>query len=219
MEQFGKNLRAQRKERRMTQTELANLVGVAPAYVSQIESSLRMPSLKVARRFAESLGVELPVLLGTAESDHRGLSDPEKIEMLRQVARAIERDLDRKEDLELTEEYPGSHGSTIARDSENEVRVYRFTGAPKTEGREALFTHPGEETLYCAAGELSVREEDQVFTLRAGQTRVIDGSVGHIVHGSEGAVLVSTVTPALASRDVRRVPSGKESRLAAASHA
>ena len=68
MEEFGKHLRYSRKQRRMTQTELAHIVGVAPAYVSQIESSLRMPSLKVAKRFADALGVELPALLGTAEA-------------------------------------------------------------------------------------------------------------------------------------------------------
>jgi len=49
MEEFGKHLRSCRKQRRMTQTELARIVGVAPAYVSQIESSLRMPILKVAK--------------------------------------------------------------------------------------------------------------------------------------------------------------------------
>ena len=69
MDEFGKNLRFYRKQRRQTQTELANRVGVAPAYVSQIESALRMPSLKVARRFAEALNVELPVLLGTPEAN------------------------------------------------------------------------------------------------------------------------------------------------------
>jgi XRE family transcriptional regulator of biofilm formation len=213
MEQFGKNLRAYRKERRMTQTELASLVGVAPAYVSQIESSLRMPSLRVARRFAESLRVELPILLGTAEpADPRGLSDTDKLEMLRTVVRALERDLDDRAACEVVEDYPDSEGLVVSRSEGSEVRVYRFVEGPDEAGREAMFRHEAQEVLYCAQGTLHVRIGDETYVVSAGSTRSLPPSEPHLVRGEPGSVCVSTVTPPFAAADLETIASGEGAR-------
>src|SRR5262245_40608630 len=112
MEDFGKVLRQFRKHRRMTQTELATAVGVAPAYVSQIESSLRVPSLRVARRIAEVLHVELPALLTPVEdlASREHLSDVEKLELLRNLVRSIEHDLESKPASDDLESCPGARG-------------------------------------------------------------------------------------------------------------
>lgn len=220
MDQFGKNLRAYRKERRMTQTELASLVGVAPAYVSQIESSLRMPSLKVARRFAESLRVELPVLLGTAEScDPNGLADTEKLEMLRTVVRAIERELDARPSRELIEAYPDADGFVVARTEESEVRVYRFRDRPEEAGREVLFSHDAQEVLYCAQGTLRLRLADETHVLPAGSTWSVAPSEPHVVHGDAGAVCVSTVIPPVMEGDLSKVASGEGARASTGARA
>lgn len=210
MQQLGKNLRAYRKERRLTQTELAHLVGVAPAYVSQIESALRMPSLKVARRFAEALKIELPVLLGTSDPEAgERLSDAEKLEMLRTVARSIERDLETRSSCELSEQYEGSDGHVVTRWQGREVRVYRFRAQATSVGREALFVHDADEVVYCAAGRLLVRLGDEEHVLEAGETCRIEPSVPHRVRGDEGSVCVSTVDPVFSERELRRVPSGE----------
>lgn len=211
MELFGKNLRAFRKERRLTQTELASLVGVAPAYVSQIESSLRMPSLKVARRFAEALKVELPALLGTdvvARTDE--VSDSEKLDMLRTVVRAIEREMDSGARGKPAEQYPGSVSFIIAQTETEEVRAFRFDGTAPPAGRDVFFRHDAAETLYCAHGSVRVQVGDQRYELRSGQVHRLDPGTPHLVSGSAGSVCVSTVIPAIAREDVKYVAAGEE---------
>jgi len=98
LQRFGENIRFYRNLRGLTQTALARKVMVAPAYISQIEANQRVPSLKVTRRIAEILEIDLSVLL--RESDPRRsegrLSDSEKLDLLRTLMLSIE--ADRKED-------------------------------------------------------------------------------------------------------------------------
>lgn len=214
MEEFGKHLRTCRKQRRMTQTELARIVGVAPAYVSQIESSLRMPSLKVAQKFADALRVELPVLLGTDEaapvpSDR--MSDTEKLETLRGVVRALEADLEdlpRQQDLEPL---PGATALQVSNDGESAVRLYRFGEA--TDDVRFLYKHPGRELLHCAVGRLRVVVNAEEKLLSAGETHEFDGTQPHIVLGRPGSIAVSTVSPAPTPKTVTRVPVGGASHI------
>ena len=54
---FGNNIRRYRKERGLTQEELADEVELAVTYVGQIERGQRNPTLDVVERFAKVLGV------------------------------------------------------------------------------------------------------------------------------------------------------------------
>jgi len=57
-------LRTLRRERRMTQEELAKKARVTRDYISQLETGLRdNPSLPVLRRLAKALGVSAGELL------------------------------------------------------------------------------------------------------------------------------------------------------------
>jgi transcriptional regulator with XRE-family HTH domain len=98
LQRFGENIRFYRNLRGLTQTALARKVMVAPAYISQIEANQRVPSLKVTRRIAEILEIDLSVLL--RESDPRRtegrLTDSEKLDLLRTLMLSVE--ADRKED-------------------------------------------------------------------------------------------------------------------------
>lgn len=98
MQRFGENIRFYRNLRGLTQTALARKVMVAPAYISQIEANQRVPSLKVTRRIAEILEIDLSVLLRESDpsrSEGR-LSDSEKLDLLRSLMLSIE--ADRKDD-------------------------------------------------------------------------------------------------------------------------
>ena len=66
MHPIGKNIKILRQMQGITQTRLAESVGVAPAYISQIESMIRVPSVKVTHRIAEALGTTVGTLLGAA---------------------------------------------------------------------------------------------------------------------------------------------------------
>lgn len=204
MEDFGKVLRQFRKHRRMTQTELATAVGVAPAYVSQIESSLRVPSLRVARRIAEVLHVDLPALLSPAEDigSRDQLSDVEKLEVLRNLVRSIEHDLESRPLPEVIETCPGAKGVRLVATSTVAVRSYAFRVASVP---TFLHSHEGEETVYCAAGRICVRVEDQEHTLQPGEILRFDSSSAHVVTGEPGAVAVSTVMPPPTAESLRRI--------------
>jgi transcriptional regulator with XRE-family HTH domain len=205
VEAFGKTLRHYRKHRRMTQTELAGAVGVAPAYVSQIESSLRVPSLRVARRIAEVLHVELPALLG-AEPERTSpdrLTDGEKLEMLRSLVRSIEQDMEARPVREAVETYPGSKGARLGYTPELVVRSYAFRAAPPV---TQLHVHEGHETVHCACGRAFIRFDDgEERTLEAGDAFRFDASRPHVVLGAEGTIVVSTASPPPTAETLRRV--------------
>jgi transcriptional regulator with XRE-family HTH domain len=208
MEEFGTRLRYYRRRRRLTQSQLASQVGVAAAYVSQIESALRVPSLKVARRFASSLGVDLPTLLGsenaTVSTDE--LSDSQKLEVLRRMIRAVEFDQEHRPhriDLEI---YWGSPGIVIAEDEQAAVRTFIFPEEPVGESPDTFHFHPGQEMVYCAVGRVHIVVNGRRRTLTVGEVFTFDSSMPHSVWGEKGAVAVSTVTPPLRSANYERGP-------------
>ncbi len=206
MDEFGKHLRFYRKQRRMTQTELANAVGVAPAYVSQIESALRMPSLKVAKKFADALRVDLPTLLGTAEETPAPdrLSDSEKLEMLRSLIRSVEFDLESRPSREETEPQPGAVGTQVSDGEGSVIRLYRYGEEPYR--LDHLRSHPGEETVYCAAGRIQVVVEKEERILAAGEAFTFDSERPHAILGEPGSVAVSTASPPPTSATLRLIP-------------
>ena len=61
---FGKNLFRLRKEHRMTQEQLANLLGVAPQSVSRWENSQVYPDTELLPQIASLLHVSIDALLG-----------------------------------------------------------------------------------------------------------------------------------------------------------
>lgn len=64
----GAMIAALRGERGMTQTELAAIVGVKSAYISQIESGVRTGSWEVLCNIADALGVSVGDLRLTPSS-------------------------------------------------------------------------------------------------------------------------------------------------------
>lgn len=55
---LGMNVRRYRKERGLSQEELAEAVELAVTYVGQIERGVRNPTLKVVEDLARALGVK-----------------------------------------------------------------------------------------------------------------------------------------------------------------
>jgi transcriptional regulator with XRE-family HTH domain len=60
---LGRNVRAWRKERGMSQEQLALDAGMKRSYVSELERGLRNPSVRALGRLAITLGVEPAELL------------------------------------------------------------------------------------------------------------------------------------------------------------
>lgn len=199
MEEFGTRLRYYRRRRRLTQSQLALHVGVAAAYVSQIESALRVPSLKVARKFAAALGLDLTTLLGAeaAAVSTDELTDAQKLEVLQRLTRAVEFDQEyRPHRLDL-EVYSGSPGIILLQDENHSVRLYRFRESLPGERAETFHFHPGEEVIYCASGRIHLLVNGTKRSLASGEVHAFSSSEPHLAWGDRGSVAVSTVNPPL----------------------
>ena len=69
---LGVILKARRKERGLTLTQLSSLSGISPAFIARVERGERLPSGLYLRKFAKSLGfseVELLKLAGFLSED------------------------------------------------------------------------------------------------------------------------------------------------------
>lgn len=59
---FGKNCKALRENRGMSQSELADKVGVRPPMINYIEAGTKLPSLALGLRIADVLGTTVDAL-------------------------------------------------------------------------------------------------------------------------------------------------------------
>lgn len=81
MVEFGDRLRQLRKERNLTQKELANLIGVKNSVISFYEVGDRTPSLEVLIKLSKALHISTDKLLGIDKSETvniSGLSEKDK---------------------------------------------------------------------------------------------------------------------------------------------
>lgn len=60
---FNEKIQFYRKERRLYQVELADIVNVSTGYIGSIEQGIRLPSLKLLKKLAKALKVSLKDLL------------------------------------------------------------------------------------------------------------------------------------------------------------
>ena len=82
MVEFGERLRRLRKERKLTQQQLAELIGVKNGVISFYELGDRIPSPDVLRKLALALHVSTDFLLGierTATLDASGLDEQDRL--------------------------------------------------------------------------------------------------------------------------------------------
>lgn len=63
MHEYGENIKRIRKQRNITQGELADMVNVKRETMSRIERGTRYPSLQLLERIAKALGTTVPELL------------------------------------------------------------------------------------------------------------------------------------------------------------
>jgi transcriptional regulator with XRE-family HTH domain len=84
----GSKLGAIRKERALTQVEMAELLGIPRSYLSRIENNRLLPGPLMVAKFAEALDVEISELLDPARPDRsmRLPADPIGTSLLRHFA-------------------------------------------------------------------------------------------------------------------------------------
>jgi len=81
---FGKKLAALRKEKKMSQTQLAKLLNTSISVISRYERDEINPSIDAAKRLAAILNTSVGYLLGETEDDQL-LKDPTMIQRLKEI--------------------------------------------------------------------------------------------------------------------------------------
>lgn len=197
MKKIGENIRFYRNLRGLTQTALARKVQVAPAYISQIEANQRVPSLKVTRRIASVLGIEMSVLVREADSrsPEGRLSDSEKLDLLRTLIMAIEGE-SREVPSGEVETHVAEGRDVVAREVYSEpafcLVLREFTGSANF-GRESA-----ETDLEChivLEGRVRVIDRVPGPELSAGECHSLSRTGIDRLVGSRGARVVSAYAP------------------------
>ena len=70
MSDFYENLKAARLQKKLSQKDVAEAIGVAKSTYSLYESGKREPNVKTIKKIADVLGVSGDILLGTATEVH-----------------------------------------------------------------------------------------------------------------------------------------------------
>ncbi|CAA6603753.1 Transcriptional regulator [Rhodospirillaceae bacterium LM-1] len=89
---FGTQLRAIRKQRGLTQEELAEMIDRSVDAVSNMERGISLPSYETLGRLADRLGIPAKDLTATLEGDET--IDPERIDLearLNDIARSLDK--------------------------------------------------------------------------------------------------------------------------------
>ena len=150
---LGMRLKKLRKKRGLSQSELAKLVGVTPSTISQVESSLILPSLPALIKMAEVLAVEMSSFF--QESAH----------VPRRVVFPSEGAVDVKLP-NLPEE--SIHISLLTPvDFESKAEPYLIEIPPNKTLSSHFFIHKGEEVGYLLSGKLQLKLEKGVYTVQA----------------------------------------------------
>lgn len=94
MVEFGNRLRQLRKDRNLTQQQLADLIGVKNSVISFYEVGERIPSPEVLRKLALALHVTADYLLGIERAallDASGLDEQDRLVVQMMISRLREK--------------------------------------------------------------------------------------------------------------------------------
>ncbi|MBI4768697.1 MAG: helix-turn-helix domain-containing protein [Deltaproteobacteria bacterium] len=152
---LGQRVKELRLKKGLSQTELAQLVGVTPSTISQVESNMIYPSLPGLLKMAEILSVEVSSFF-----QEQGGSKKRVIFSPREAVPVKFPDLPE-----------GSISGKLLTpvDIETKAEPYLIEIPPFQTLSSHFFVHKGEEMGYLLAGELQVKMAREVYTLHAGE--------------------------------------------------
>jgi len=88
---FGKKVAVLRKEKKLSQTELANMLNTSVSVISRYERDEMTPSIETAKKLAALLGTTVGYLLGETENDNL-LKDPNMMKRLKELSEFSEKE-------------------------------------------------------------------------------------------------------------------------------
>ncbi|WP_135506004.1 helix-turn-helix domain-containing protein [Roseovarius aestuariivivens] len=155
---LGADLRALRKARGLTLSDLASTLGRSVGWLSQVERDKSEPSITDLRHMAAALGVSVSLLFGQSPGP--------AAEAGRVVRRAARRRIGSGE-AGLVEEL-------LSPDLTDDFEMVHSTFAPRSRIGEVV-TRPTQEVGYLISGKLDLVIDDQRYTLSPGDSFRIRG--------------------------------------------
>lgn len=163
---IGREIRAHRRQKKMTVAELAQLTGISIGMVSKIENGNTSPSLSTLQTLSNALGVTLTSFFRRFEESRTAIHTKagEGVEMERAGTRAGHQ-------YNLLG-HIGSNASGVM------VEPYLITLNEESD-IFPTFQHDGIEMLYMLEGEVSYRHGDHLYLLKPGDTLFFDADAPH----------------------------------------
>lgn len=91
MDTFGKKITALRKEKKISQGELAKLINTSTSVIGRYERDEMTPSIEAARKIAKILGTTVGYLIDETEQENL-FKDPEMLKRLNEIEKMDKED-------------------------------------------------------------------------------------------------------------------------------
>jgi len=159
----GKEIKALRKARDATLSDLSETTGLSKGYLSQIERGLSVPSVKALYEISRALGVTISWFFMTDAPDGADMQDV--------VVRA-----DNRRSLQFSS---GITDELLSPNLERQLEMLRCTFGPGSESGSQSYTHRGEECGFVLSGQLDLWLEERHLVLREGDSFAFSSDVPH----------------------------------------
>lgn len=177
--EISKNITEHRKRKKLTIKELANLTGVTPSLLSQIEKGSANPSINTLKQISSALDVPL----------FNFFINDDKTESL--VVRK-----DSRKKIMLSKEDSFAY-ELLTPNLQGSIEFMLMKIPPKKSSSKDLFSHKGEEVAYVMKGSVNLYIMNNVIELNCGDSIKI---LPHTVHKWENindcdCEIIFAVTP------------------------
>lgn len=220
-DQIGARLRVERTRRGLSQRKLAQLVGVSPSLISQMESGKVQPSVATLFAIVTELGLSIDQLIqagGAADrpssasaDDHSGRATPsptaatgarrsnppEATEQRNPTSVGAERMVQRSSERPTIRLSGGVTWERLTPDADHLVDFLYVTydpGACSSQDNQFL-RHEGREYLFMLSGHLEIQVAFETNTLTPGDSITFDAMRPHRLtnNGTEPAVAIAAI--------------------------
>jgi transcriptional regulator with XRE-family HTH domain len=156
---LGSRLRAVRKERSLTQRELASRAGVSSNAISLIERGEISPSVSTLQNLATALQVKMSYFFDEdvqADILHTKASERPALESKEMMIEGLGKRLNGQE-----------------------LEPFFVSLAPHSEGGGRQVIHPGHEFVYCVRGRVAYEIDGNEYALSAGDSLLFEAQLPH----------------------------------------
>ena len=176
---LGVDLRALRKSRGVTLTDLSEKIGRSVGWLSQVERDISSPTINELRQLAKIFNVPLSLFFGSSEAKAN------------EVGRIVRKSARRKiggGDIGLVEEL-------LSPDLTDDFEVLRSVFRPNAK-LENFVTRPTQEVGYVVSGNLNLWIENEIFELGSGDSFRIRGEQFKWANpNNEDAIVIWVIAP------------------------